>query len=199
MDGRKKDRHPRASRRCPRRNVQTILRCPHLRRCHVHRCQRRPGSRPGADQLQPQHRPHSAARSLASRAWPSPKPRRPMPPIKRWAAKISFPTASTAATGSSTRTSPAKPVSTTPTSNSSGRRSPDVRPRSLRLARHDGPRSLSSSNTPPPLGNAPAHKLFERVKIAAKPGVTAARSFADYDLVIDDAKLPTGIKLHRKL
>jgi len=50
-----------------------------------------------------------------------------------------------------------------------------------------------------PLGNAPAHKLFERVKIAAKPGVTAARSFADYDVVIDDAKLPTGIKLHRKL
>lgn len=50
-----------------------------------------------------------------------------------------------------------------------------------------------------PLGNAPAHKLFERVKIAAKPGVTAARSFADYDLVIDDAKLPPGIKLHRKL
>jgi CRISPR-associated protein Csd2 len=50
-----------------------------------------------------------------------------------------------------------------------------------------------------PLGNAPAHKLFERVKIAAKPGVTAARSFADYDLVIDDAELPAGIKLHRKL
>ena len=50
-----------------------------------------------------------------------------------------------------------------------------------------------------PLGNASAHKLFERVKIAAKPGVTAARSFADYDVVIDDAKLPTGIKLHRKL
>ena len=50
-----------------------------------------------------------------------------------------------------------------------------------------------------PLGNAPAHKLFERVQIAAKPGVAAARSFADYDLVIDDAKLPTGIKLHRKL
>ena len=50
-----------------------------------------------------------------------------------------------------------------------------------------------------PLGNAPAHKLFERVKIAAKPGVTAARSFADYDLTIDDTKLPTGINLHRKL
>jgi CRISPR-associated protein Csd2 len=50
-----------------------------------------------------------------------------------------------------------------------------------------------------PLGNAPAHKLFERVRIAAKPGVNAPRSFADYDLVIDDAKLPTGIKLHRRL
>jgi CRISPR-associated protein Csd2 len=50
-----------------------------------------------------------------------------------------------------------------------------------------------------PLGNAPAHKLFERVKVAAKPGVIAARSFTDYDLAIDDATLPTGIRLHRKL
>jgi CRISPR-associated protein Csd2 len=50
-----------------------------------------------------------------------------------------------------------------------------------------------------PLGNAPAHKLFERIKISAKPGVTAARSFSDYDLVIDDSTLPTGIKLHQKI
>jgi CRISPR-associated protein Csd2 len=50
-----------------------------------------------------------------------------------------------------------------------------------------------------PLGNAPAHKLFERIKISAKPSVTAARSFADYDLSVDDATLPAGIKLHRKL
>ena len=49
------------------------------------------------------------------------------------------------------------------------------------------------------LGNAPAHKLFDRVKIAAKPGVTAARDFADYALSIEDANLPAGIKLHRKL
>jgi CRISPR-associated protein Csd2 len=49
------------------------------------------------------------------------------------------------------------------------------------------------------LGNAPAHKLFERIKIAAKPGVTAARSFGDYDLSIDDTGLPVGVKLHRKL
>jgi CRISPR-associated protein Csd2 len=50
-----------------------------------------------------------------------------------------------------------------------------------------------------PLGNAPAHKLFERVKISTKTGVAAARSFADYDLAVDDASLPSGIKLHRKL
>lgn len=49
------------------------------------------------------------------------------------------------------------------------------------------------------LGNAPAHKLFERVKIIAKPGVAAARNFSDYDLIVDDTNLPTGIKLHRKL
>ncbi len=50
-----------------------------------------------------------------------------------------------------------------------------------------------------PLGNAPAHKLFERIKASAKPGITAARDFADYDLAIDESALPAGIKLHRKL
>lgn len=50
-----------------------------------------------------------------------------------------------------------------------------------------------------PLGNTPAHKLFERVKVSAKSGVTAARSFTDYNLVVDDSNLPPGIKLHRKL
>lgn len=49
------------------------------------------------------------------------------------------------------------------------------------------------------LGNAPAHKLFERIKVSAKPGITAARDFADYALSIDESALPAGIKLHRKL
>lgn len=49
------------------------------------------------------------------------------------------------------------------------------------------------------LGNAPAHKLFERIKVVAKFEVTAARRFSDYDLTIDDASLPQGIELHRKL
>jgi CRISPR-associated protein Csd2 len=61
-----------------------------------------------------------------------------------------------------------------------------------------------------PLGNAPAHKLFERIKIAAKPGVTVARDFSDYDLTFDgkpiDATKPDApiaatenVKLHRML
>lgn len=32
------------------------------------------------------------------------------------------------------------------------------------------------------LGNAPAHKLFERVTVQRKPNVAVARSFADYDV-----------------
>ena len=58
-----------------------------------------------------------------------------------------------------------------------------------------------------PLGNAPAHKLFERVKIAVKSGIAVARSFADYDLTFDAKPLAEGatvpatenVKLHRKL
>lgn len=45
------------------------------------------------------------------------------------------------------------------------------------------------------LGNAPAHKLFERVTAKRKPGVDVARSFADYDVVVDSAGLPTGVKV----
>jgi CRISPR-associated protein Csd2 len=55
------------------------------------------------------------------------------------------------------------------------------------------------------LGNAPANKLFERVTVqranaksngdAAQP----ARSFADYSVAVDDADLPAGITIHRKL
>ena len=61
------------------------------------------------------------------------------------------------------------------------------------------PQSLLVFEHGTPLGNAPAHKLFERVKVSAKSGVTVARSFADYDLTVNESNLPPGIKLHRKL
>lgn len=44
-----------------------------------------------------------------------------------------------------------------------------------------------------PLGNAPAHKLFERVCIAKKDAGKPARAFADYDVTVDEAKLPAGV------
>ncbi len=45
------------------------------------------------------------------------------------------------------------------------------------------------------LGNAPAHKLFDRVTVVRKPDVNAARSFADYVVTISRDNLPAGIEL----
>lgn len=44
-----------------------------------------------------------------------------------------------------------------------------------------------------PLGNAPAHKLFDLLKVTKKPGVEVARSYADYDVTLDTAALPAGV------
>ncbi len=50
-----------------------------------------------------------------------------------------------------------------------------------------------------PLGNAPAHKLFERVTVQRKPDINVARSFSDYDFTVDKTGLPTGIEISEKL
>lgn len=44
------------------------------------------------------------------------------------------------------------------------------------------------------LGNAPAHKLFERI-VTPKSAVAAPRSFADYKVQIDKENLPQGVTL----
>jgi len=49
------------------------------------------------------------------------------------------------------------------------------------------------------LGNAHAHTLFERVVPKLKEGVGAPRSFADYQIAVDDRNMPTGVKLLRKV
>ena len=73
------------------------------------------------------------------------------------------------------------------------------------------PQSLIVFEHESPLGNAPANKLFERIKIdrmsSADPeadgktnrSAQPARSFADYVLSVDDTDLPTGITLHRRI
>lgn len=49
------------------------------------------------------------------------------------------------------------------------------------------------------LGNALSHQLFELVKVARKPDVVIPRGFADYEVVIDEAKRPEGITIIEKL
>lgn len=47
------------------------------------------------------------------------------------------------------------------------------------------------------LGNAPAHKLFDRIQVHKKNGATVPRSFADYAVSVDEASLPPGVTLTR--
>lgn len=48
------------------------------------------------------------------------------------------------------------------------------------------------------LGNAPAHKLFDLVKVFSKDPDRPTRSYNDYDVSIDDSALPAGVKLIEK-
>ena len=43
------------------------------------------------------------------------------------------------------------------------------------------------------LGNAPAYKLFETVKVARKDGITVPRSFEDYSFAVDVGAIPQGV------
>ncbi len=47
------------------------------------------------------------------------------------------------------------------------------------------------------LGNAPAHKLFERIQPKLKDGIIVPRSFEDYNVSVEGAGLPAGISLQR--
>jgi len=43
------------------------------------------------------------------------------------------------------------------------------------------------------LGNAPAHKLFELVKVERKPEANPPRNFSDYDVTVDKTDVPQGV------
>lgn len=49
------------------------------------------------------------------------------------------------------------------------------------------------------LGNAHAHDLFDRIHVARKPDVDVPRSFGDYTVRIDEAALPAGVSLVRRV
>ncbi len=65
------------------------------------------------------------------------------------------------------------------------------------------PRALVVFEHESPLGNAPAHQLFDRVRVerpAASNGEwKPARAFEDYNVAIDENNLPNGIKVHRMI
>lgn len=48
-----------------------------------------------------------------------------------------------------------------------------------------------------PYGNAPAHKLLDRIVAKRRPEVIAPRSFGDYVVSVNDADLPDGVTLTR--
>ena len=48
-----------------------------------------------------------------------------------------------------------------------------------------------------PLGNAHAHRLFDRVRVHLNDGVDTPRSFGDYTVEVDDAEMPEGVALNR--
>ena len=49
------------------------------------------------------------------------------------------------------------------------------------------------------LGNAPAYKLFERVKASRKEEVQVPRAYEDYTVEVDTESLPNGVTCERKL
>ena len=48
------------------------------------------------------------------------------------------------------------------------------------------------------LGSAPAHKLFERVKVTLREDVVSPRAYSDYIIHVDDTNLPEGVEIERK-
>ena len=47
------------------------------------------------------------------------------------------------------------------------------------------------------LGNAPAHKLFDLVKVERNADVVAPRAYSDYTVSVNEAALPEGVTCKR--
>ena len=45
------------------------------------------------------------------------------------------------------------------------------------------------------LGNAPAHRLFQRISVQRNDGVAAPRSFSQYSVTVDEQDMPEGVTL----
>jgi CRISPR-associated protein Csd2 len=70
---------------------------------------------------------------------------------------------------------------------SAARPAGSMNPRALLVFKHDSA-----------LGSAPSHTLFDLVTVTKKEGVEAPRSFSDYEVTIDESKLPKGVTLLKR-
>ncbi len=61
------------------------------------------------------------------------------------------------------------------------------------------PRALIIFKHATPLGNAPSHKLFERVSVEKKDDIEVPRSFSDYEVTINRGDLPDGIEIIERI
>lgn len=61
------------------------------------------------------------------------------------------------------------------------------------------PRALVVFEHETKLGNAPAHKLFDLVKVTRKNAEKPARAFEDYEVAVDKKSGPEGVKIVEKL
>ena len=48
-----------------------------------------------------------------------------------------------------------------------------------------------------PLGNAPAHKLFDLVSVERKADIEVPRCYRDYVVTIDESAIPGGVSIER--
>jgi len=70
---------------------------------------------------------------------------------------------------------------------SAARPAGSMNPRALIVFKHDTA-----------LGAAPSHVLFDMVKVVKKDGVETPRSISDYEITIDEEKLPKGVQISRR-
>lgn len=65
----------------------------------------------------------------------------------------------------------------------------------ISAARHLAPQKLIVFKHQSMLGNAPAHKLFERVQVRRKNSASVPRAFTDYEVRVERDALPVGVQL----
>lgn len=71
---------------------------------------------------------------------------------------------------------------------SAARPAGSMAPRGLLVFQHDSQ-----------LGSAPSHQLFDLVSVKKKEGVEVPRSFADYEVKVDESAIPEGVTLIRRI